>query len=449
LSGNNIGNAGAEAIAEAIKEVRVPLNLDLQLNVIGDAGGGEIAEAIKKAQIPLNLDLQYNFIADAGAGVIAEAIMVARAPLTLKLGSNNIGVNRIQTIAKAITVARVPVLIYGGNFNKVLPIDHLNYFTIESRLNPGQFLNRMEFRLNAMLKKILGFTTELTALVQDYYTTNEDAAIMVATAILAVKGVARDTRYSSINLHLLNKAYPGWFNNQTQQPRSFCSAVLELLFGDLFDFSNAPFFYNEDMNRALAHGEEEVKEEERNRTTTVSSRAAYKNDGGDSPEDGVVSSSSSAPSDSPPPGGGAINSENLHNQEAALSMDTQHIDHESMQASQLNNLEKESTVETLLKTLLAWINDLSEELQQQILSSFKIQQLMEFLETTLNPNKFIEDQLGNKPDEVFASEYQNLYGSQEYNANTTDYATAIRDYPRFASIETSGNIFSDGVLTSS
>jgi hypothetical protein len=94
--------------------------------------------------------------------------------------------------------------------------------------------------------------------------------------------------------------------------------------------------------------------------------------------------------------------------------------------------EKESP-QSLLTTIFTWLKDLPEELQQQILSSFSVQQLLKFLEATLNPDKFIENQLSfESVHDKFEAEhklYHNFTGaSQEYAQSNIDMPVPIDEY---------------------
>ena len=76
LSGNNIGDAGAAAIANAIAVNASLKSLELFGNQIGDAGAAAIANAIAVNASLKILALEGNKIGDAGAAAIANAIAV-------------------------------------------------------------------------------------------------------------------------------------------------------------------------------------------------------------------------------------------------------------------------------------------------------------------------------------------------------------------------------------
>ena len=74
LPGNKIGDDGAKAIAEALKENTSVTNLDLSSNAISDEGAKAIAEALKENTTITSLDLDENQIGAAGAKDIVDFI---------------------------------------------------------------------------------------------------------------------------------------------------------------------------------------------------------------------------------------------------------------------------------------------------------------------------------------------------------------------------------------
>ena len=132
LSGNEIEDTQAQELAEALKEnanALVPmrwLDIKLQDNQIGDAGAAALAAAFKQNVSVQNLYLQYNRIGDAGTAALADALKDARkigedggvsqetrggAPMALKanaslqvlhLGNNKIGDAGVAALAAAL-----------------------------------------------------------------------------------------------------------------------------------------------------------------------------------------------------------------------------------------------------------------------------------------------------------------------------------------------------------
>ena len=83
LTDNNIGDAGAKAIADAIGASGSLAELFLGQNQIGDAGAKELARAISASGSLARLSLAGNNIGAAGVKAIAEAIR-ASGSLALK-----------------------------------------------------------------------------------------------------------------------------------------------------------------------------------------------------------------------------------------------------------------------------------------------------------------------------------------------------------------------------
>ena len=145
LSGNELEDAEAEKLADALKEnanALVPMRwyIKLQDNQIGDAGAAALAAALKQKVSVQSLYLQYNRIGDAGTAALADALKVARqigedggvspetrggAPMVLKanaslqvlhLGNNKIGDAGVAALAAALKGdASVRELILWGN----------------------------------------------------------------------------------------------------------------------------------------------------------------------------------------------------------------------------------------------------------------------------------------------------------------------------------------------
>ncbi|KJE97225.1 hypothetical protein CAOG_007666 [Capsaspora owczarzaki ATCC 30864] len=104
LRENQIGAAGAQAIAEALKVNTTLAVLSLYQNQIGDAGAQAIAEALRENKTLKELYLYQNQIDDAGAHAIAEALKVNKTLEKLDLRGNQIGDIGAQAIAEALMV---------------------------------------------------------------------------------------------------------------------------------------------------------------------------------------------------------------------------------------------------------------------------------------------------------------------------------------------------------
>ncbi|KJE97551.1 hypothetical protein CAOG_09082 [Capsaspora owczarzaki ATCC 30864] len=117
LDGNRIGNAGAQAIAVALKVNTTLTQLDLWSNQIGDEGAQAIAEALRANTTLTWLKLSYNQIGDAGAQAIAEALKVDKRMTLLFLHYNCIGIFGSQAIDKACQDKRNFRLEIGDQIN--------------------------------------------------------------------------------------------------------------------------------------------------------------------------------------------------------------------------------------------------------------------------------------------------------------------------------------------
>ncbi|KOO27154.1 hypothetical protein Ctob_012414 [Chrysochromulina tobinii] len=107
LTGNNIGDEGAVAIAEALKVNAAVTNLFLIYNNIGDEGAIAIAEALKVNAVVTNLHLDANNIGAEGAKAIAEALKVNAVLTALGLCDSDIGDDGANAIAEALKVNSV------------------------------------------------------------------------------------------------------------------------------------------------------------------------------------------------------------------------------------------------------------------------------------------------------------------------------------------------------
>ncbi|XP_004364948.1 hypothetical protein CAOG_00077 [Capsaspora owczarzaki ATCC 30864] len=99
-----IGDAGAETIAEALKENQKVVKLILGENRIGHVGTLAIAEAIRVNTTLTQLSLNANHTGDLGARAIAEALVVNKFLQKLFLGDNQIGDAGTRAIAEALKV---------------------------------------------------------------------------------------------------------------------------------------------------------------------------------------------------------------------------------------------------------------------------------------------------------------------------------------------------------
>jgi len=106
LGGNQLGDAGAEAIAAMLRTNRSLTDLNLARNKIGDAGAEAIAAMLRTNHSLTELDLYGNKIGDAGAEAIAAMLRTNRSVTSLNLGSNKIGDAGAEAIAAMLRTNR-------------------------------------------------------------------------------------------------------------------------------------------------------------------------------------------------------------------------------------------------------------------------------------------------------------------------------------------------------
>ncbi|KJE90896.1 hypothetical protein CAOG_009498 [Capsaspora owczarzaki ATCC 30864] len=99
-----IGNDGAQAVAEALKVNTTLTHLELRENQIGDVGARAIAETLKVNKTVMEVALSWNQISDAGARAIAETLKVNTNLRWLTLSSNQVGDAGARAIAETLKV---------------------------------------------------------------------------------------------------------------------------------------------------------------------------------------------------------------------------------------------------------------------------------------------------------------------------------------------------------
>jgi len=102
ISMNKIGDAGAIALAAALKENKKLTSLDLSANQIGIEGVKALAEALKKNKTLTNLNIYFSRIGDAGAADIVEALKANQTLTSLGIANSNIGIEGVIALAAAL-----------------------------------------------------------------------------------------------------------------------------------------------------------------------------------------------------------------------------------------------------------------------------------------------------------------------------------------------------------
>lgn len=107
LNNSNIGDTGAEELAEALPRTKIT-TLNLDNNDIGDDGVKELALVLLKTQIT-DLDLDSNDIGDKGAGELAKALPKTQIT-TLNLDNNGIEDKGAIALAKVLPETKITCL---------------------------------------------------------------------------------------------------------------------------------------------------------------------------------------------------------------------------------------------------------------------------------------------------------------------------------------------------
>ena len=101
-----LSDAGAMAVAEAIKHTTRLRLLDLRGNIIGAEGGKAIGEALHHNTSITKLNLSWNDIGAEGAQAIAETLHHNTSITALTLSSNNIGAEGARALGAAVSKDR-------------------------------------------------------------------------------------------------------------------------------------------------------------------------------------------------------------------------------------------------------------------------------------------------------------------------------------------------------
>uniref|UniRef100_A0A7S0GU38 PH domain-containing protein n=1 Tax=Amorphochlora amoebiformis TaxID=1561963 RepID=A0A7S0GU38_9EUKA len=90
LSGNFIGDKGAEAIGEGLAQNQVLLSLNLNKNKIGDEGGVAVAEAVRKNTSLQDLYLQGNELGSNASVALTRTAQMSSCLRNLSFGDNKL-----------------------------------------------------------------------------------------------------------------------------------------------------------------------------------------------------------------------------------------------------------------------------------------------------------------------------------------------------------------------
>ncbi|XP_044162704.1 NLR family CARD domain-containing protein 3-like [Acropora millepora] len=102
LSGNRIGNEGADALAKGLKENSTLTSLDLSHNRIGNDGADALAKGLKENSTLTSLDLSNNRIGNDGADALAKGLKENSTLTSLDLSNNRFGNDGAHALAKGL-----------------------------------------------------------------------------------------------------------------------------------------------------------------------------------------------------------------------------------------------------------------------------------------------------------------------------------------------------------
>jgi hypothetical protein len=116
LWNNQLGKAGAQALAAALKTNTSLITLSLYNNELGETGEQALANMLKTNTALTTLDLGGNQLGKAGAQALAEALKTNTSLTTLSLWHNQLGETGAQALAEALkTNTALTTLDLGGN----------------------------------------------------------------------------------------------------------------------------------------------------------------------------------------------------------------------------------------------------------------------------------------------------------------------------------------------
>ena len=102
ISNNSISSGGVTALAEMLKENRTLQQLDIHGNSIGDEGATALAEVLKKNRTLQQLDVSRSSIGDGGAAALAKMLKENRTLQQLNVCGNSIGDEGATALAKVL-----------------------------------------------------------------------------------------------------------------------------------------------------------------------------------------------------------------------------------------------------------------------------------------------------------------------------------------------------------
>ncbi|CAF4031108.1 unnamed protein product, partial [Rotaria magnacalcarata] len=109
FSSKNLNDQDMKIVANELLQVnKVVTTFDLHANQIGDVGAQFLADALKANTTLTRLDLYTNQIGDSGAQYLGEALKTNKSLTLLQLQTNQIGDSGAQYLADALKVNKIP-----------------------------------------------------------------------------------------------------------------------------------------------------------------------------------------------------------------------------------------------------------------------------------------------------------------------------------------------------
>ncbi|MDA9573948.1 hypothetical protein N9R48_03395, partial [Rickettsiales bacterium] len=102
LSGNNIGAEGAKALAQVLEKNSTVTSINLSGNNIGAEGAKALAQVLEENSTVTSIDLSFNNIGPEGAKALADALQVNKTLIELNLQRNQIGAKGAVALAQAL-----------------------------------------------------------------------------------------------------------------------------------------------------------------------------------------------------------------------------------------------------------------------------------------------------------------------------------------------------------
>ena len=165
LVGYRIGDDGAQALAEALREKAKLSTLVLNRSSIGEAGAQVLAGALRENATLTTMNLGANSIGDAGAQALAGALRVNTTLTKLDLGGDGIGDSGAEALAGALREnSTLTELIL--NFNR---IGEAGAQALARAMRENAALTTLELLWNDPYRDIRDMTTNGAAWAQFFY----------------------------------------------------------------------------------------------------------------------------------------------------------------------------------------------------------------------------------------------------------------------------------------